>query len=102
MPLKVLIPRDLHFGNEDFEAVKLEADIEFDVIGCQFKQKDSEIIVLGKLVGEHKPVVNEEAVVEEVKEVEETPVEEEKKVTIVPTEPLAERKKKKLKLEPTA
>jgi len=102
MPLKVLIPRDLHFGNEDFEAVKLEADIEFDVIGCQFKQKDSEIIVLGKLVGEHKPVVNEEAVVEEVKEVEETPAEEEKKVTIVPTEPLAERKKKKLKLEPTA
>lgn len=101
MPLKVLIPRDLHFDNEDFDAVKLEADIEFDVIGCQFKQKDSEIIVLGKLVGEHKPVVKEEAPVEEVKEVEE-PVEEEKKVTIVPTEPLGERKKKKLKLEPTA
>jgi len=101
MPLKVLIPRDLDFDNEEFDAVKLETDIEFDVIGCQFKQKDSEIIVLGKLVGEHKPVVKEEAPVEEVKKEEET-AEEEKKVTIVPTEPIGERKKKKLKLEPTA
>jgi DNA-directed RNA polymerase subunit E'/Rpb7 len=99
-PLKVLIPRDLHFDNEDFEAVKLESDIEFEVIGCQFKQKDSEIIVLGKLVGEHKPVVEEEARVEEAP-VEEAPPEEEKKVTVVPTEPIGERKKKKLRLEPT-
>ena len=101
-PLKVLIPRDLHFDNEDYDAVKLDADIEFDVIGCQFKQKDSEIIVLGKLVGEHKPVVEEQVVVEETKEYEEAPAEEEKKVTVVPTEPVGERKKKKLKLEATA
>jgi len=99
-PLKVLIPRDLHFDNEDFEAVKLESDIEFDVIGCQFKQKDSEIIVLGKLVGEHKPVLQEETPVEETS-VEDAPPEEEKKVTVVPTEPISERKKKKLRLEPT-
>jgi DNA-directed RNA polymerase subunit E'/Rpb7 len=100
-PLKVLIPRDLHFDNEDYDAVKLDADIEFDVIGCQFKQKDSEIIVLGKLVGEHNSVVEEKVVVEETKE-EEAPAEEEKKVTVVPTEPVGERKKKKLKLEATA
>lgn len=98
-PLKVLIPRDLHFDNEDFEAVKLETDIEFDVIGCQFKQKDSEIIVLGKLVGEHKPAVKEEEVAVEEKPAEETPVEEEKKITVVPVEPIGERKKKKLRIE---
>ena len=100
-PLKVLIPRDLHFDNESYNEVKIDTDIEFDVIGCQFKQKDSEIIVLGKLVGEHKPVVKEE-VVDKPPEVEEEPVtEEEKKVTIVPVEPLGERKKKKLRLEAT-
>jgi DNA-directed RNA polymerase subunit E'/Rpb7 len=101
-PLKVLIPRDLHFDNEEFEAVKLETDIEFDVIGCQFKQKDSEIIVLGKLVGEYKPTIKEETSAEDTVVEEEAPVaEEEKKVTIVPIEPIGERKKKKLKLETT-
>jgi DNA-directed RNA polymerase subunit E'/Rpb7 len=101
-PLKVLIPRDLHFDNEYYDEVKLETDIEFDVVGCQFKQKDSEIIVLGKLVGEHKPVVEEEEVAE-VKPVESNtePEEEEKKVTVVPVEPIGERKKKKLRLMPT-
>ena len=99
-PLKVLIPRDLHFDNEEFEAVKIDTDIEFDVIGCQFKQKDSEIIVLGKLVGEHKPNIKEETV-ETVPIEEEPPAEEEKKVTVLPVEPIGERKKKKLRLEPT-
>lgn len=100
-PLKVLIPRDLHFDNEYYDEVKLESDIEFDVVGCQFKQKDTEIIVLGKLVGEHKRVVKEEEV-PEVKPVEETETqEEEKKVTVVPVEPIGERKKKKLRLMPT-
>jgi DNA-directed RNA polymerase subunit E'/Rpb7 len=99
-PLKVLIPRDLHFDNDEFEAVKIDTDIEFDVIGCQFKQRDSEIIVLGKLVGEHKPNIKEDTV--EIAPVEEeTPAEEEKKVTVVPVEPIGERKKKKLRLEPT-
>ena len=99
-PLKVLIPRDLHFDNEEFEAVKIDTDIEFDVIGCQFKQKDSEIIVLGKLVGEHKPNIKEETV-DTVPTEEEPPAEEEKKVTVLPVEPIGERKKKKLRLEPT-
>jgi hypothetical protein len=82
--------------------VQLETDIEFDVVGCQFKQKDSEIIVLGKLVGEHKPVIKEEEVTE-VKPAENNaePEEEEKKVTVIPVEPIGERKKKKLRLMPT-
>ena len=49
-PLKVLIPRDLHLGNELFETV--EGEVEFEVIGTQFKQGDEEIVVVAKLVGE--------------------------------------------------
>jgi DNA-directed RNA polymerase subunit E'/Rpb7 len=101
-PLKVLIPRDLHFDNEYYDEVQLETDIEFDVVGCQFKQKDSEIIVLGKLVGEHKPAIKEEEVIEgKPAENNTEPEEEEKKVTVVPVEPIGERKKKKLRLMPT-
>jgi len=49
-PIKVLIPRDLHLGNEEFENIKVDDDIEFEVIGAQFKQEDQNIIVVGKLL----------------------------------------------------
>lgn len=49
-PIKVLIPRDLHLGNEEFESVKADEDIEFEVIGSQFKQEDQSIVVVGKLL----------------------------------------------------
>lgn len=49
-PIKVLIPRDLHLGNTDFEEVKVEDDIEFEVVGAQFKQEDENIIVVGRLL----------------------------------------------------
>ena len=49
-PIKVLIPRDLHIGNTEFESVKIDEMIEFEVMGIEFKQKDTEIIVLGKLL----------------------------------------------------
>jgi len=48
-PIKVLLPRDLHIGNASFEDVQEGQDIEFDVVGSQFQQGDSSIIVLGKL-----------------------------------------------------
>lgn len=51
-PLKVLIPRDLHLGNELFETV--DGEVEFEVIGTQFKQGDEEIVVVAKLVGDIK------------------------------------------------
>jgi DNA-directed RNA polymerase subunit E'/Rpb7 len=53
-PLKVLIPRDLHLGNELFEATEPEAEVEFEVVGTQFKQGDEDIVVVAKLVGEVK------------------------------------------------
>lgn len=49
-PIKVLIPRDLHIGNADFENVKIEDDIEFEVVGSRFKQHDEDIIVVAKLI----------------------------------------------------
>lgn len=49
-PIKVLIPRDLHLGNEEFESIKVDEDIEFEVIGSQFKQEDQSIVVVGKLL----------------------------------------------------
>jgi hypothetical protein len=48
-PIKVLIPRDLHIGNEEFENVKPDDEIEFEVVGTQFKQGDESVIVVGKL-----------------------------------------------------
>ena len=48
-PIKVLLPRDLHIGNTDFEQVKEGEDIEFEVVGARFQQGDDSIVVLGKL-----------------------------------------------------
>jgi DNA-directed RNA polymerase subunit E'/Rpb7 len=56
-PIKVLIPRDLHMGNEDFNKADLESEIEFEVVGSQFKQKDVEIIIVGKLLSLKEPEV---------------------------------------------
>ncbi len=49
-PIEVLIPRDLHLGNEEFDAVKLDEEIEFEVVGSQYKQDDDTIVVVGKLL----------------------------------------------------
>ena len=49
-PIKVLIPRDLHIGNEEFETVAVGEEIEFEVIGTQFKQQDKDIVVVAKLL----------------------------------------------------
>ena len=49
-PIKVLIPRDLHIGNEGFENAEIGDDIQFEVVGCTFKQQDRDIVVVAKLV----------------------------------------------------
>ena len=61
-PLKILIPRDLHLGNKEFDEVKEGEDLEFEVVGSTFKQKDTEIVVVGKLLSrpDDIPLVNEE------------------------------------------
>lgn len=50
-PIKVLIPRDLHIGDEQFDSINREEEVEFEVIGSQFKQGDEYIVVVGKLLG---------------------------------------------------
>lgn len=49
-PIEVLIPRDLHLGNEEFETVKIDEEIEFEVVGAQYKQDDETIVVVGRLL----------------------------------------------------
>jgi DNA-directed RNA polymerase subunit E'/Rpb7 len=56
-PLKILIPRDLHIGNADFENVKVGEEIEFEIIGSQFRQQDTDIIVVAKLLSKIAPEV---------------------------------------------
>ena len=95
-PVKVLIPRDLHMGNEDFDKAEVESEIEFEVIGSQFKQKDVEIIIVGKLLTLKEPEVVLPTLDEALVTTEAAPLEGEKKVIITaPTEP--EKKKRKLK-----
>jgi len=57
-PIKILIPRDLHFENEEFEKINVNDEIEFEVVGCQFKQQDDTIVVVGKLLNQIKPEVD--------------------------------------------
>ena len=54
-PLKVLIPRDLHIGNQEFDSVEMEREIEFEVINSVFKQMDKDIIVIGRLRSQLSP-----------------------------------------------
>lgn len=54
-PLKVLLPRDLHIGNADFEDIQEGQDVEFEVIGSRFQQGDDSIVVLAKLLQIIKP-----------------------------------------------
>lgn len=49
-PIKVLIPRDLHIGDGEFESITEQDEIVFEVLGAEFKQNDDSIFVLGKLL----------------------------------------------------
>jgi DNA-directed RNA polymerase subunit E'/Rpb7 len=49
-PVRILLPRDLHIGNTEFESVEANDEIEFEVLGSEFKQNDDAIFVLGKLI----------------------------------------------------
>lgn len=48
-PMKILLPRDLHLGNAEFDAIEEREEIEIEVVGSQFQQQDTHIYVLGKL-----------------------------------------------------
>ena len=97
-PIKVLIPRDLHIGNPEFDKSEVGQEIEFEVVGAQFKQQDRDIIVVGRLRSALKPaplvpLLNVQTEVEVPKTVS-TGDSEEKTVSVVKTE---EPKKRRLK-----
>ena len=97
-PIKVLIPRDLYFGDEEFAKIEEGQDIEFEVVGAQFKQKDTEIIVVGKLLHTVESVpVPQTGEPEPVLIVPTASAEGEKQVVILPTIPEQEKKKRRLK-----
>jgi len=95
-PIKILIPRDLHMGNDDFNNAAIDSEIEFEVVGSQFKQKDVDIIIVGKLLSLKEPeVVEVAAPAELVPQVAVVPEGEKQIVITAATEP--EKKKRKLK-----
>lgn len=49
-PLRVLLPRDLHIGNTEFEQIVEKDEVEFEVLGAEFKQNDEQMFVLAKLI----------------------------------------------------
>jgi DNA-directed RNA polymerase subunit E'/Rpb7 len=54
-PIRVLIPRDLHIGNPEFESIEVGQEIEFEVADARFKQQDTDIVVVGRLRTALKP-----------------------------------------------
>ncbi len=102
-PIKVLIPRDLHIGNEEFESVKVDEDIEFEVVGSQFKQEDEIIVVVGKLLSRvappvEAPLLSSSTSEQESKQEVNIPKSEEgNEMRVIITEPVAQPKKKRVK-----
>ena len=95
-PIKILIPRDLHMGNEDFNNAAIDSEIEFEVVGSQFKQKDVDIIIVGKLLSLKEPEV---VVAQAVPDLTPAPVAvpEGEKQIVITTATVPEKKKRKLK-----
>jgi len=73
-PIKVLLPRDLHIGNPDFDEVDVGQTIEFEVVGSRFQQGDETIVVLGKLLEVIRPAVQKEEAEPEAQQVIAAPV----------------------------
>jgi DNA-directed RNA polymerase subunit E'/Rpb7 len=104
-PIKVLIPRDLHIGNEEFESVKVGEEIEFEVVGAQFKQQDKDIVVVARLLSKVAPTVALPLLASET--VSEGPppvaaVEGDSEVKQIVTAPVQDEKPKKRKLRQNA
>lgn len=103
-PIKVLIPRDLHLGSTDFDQVKVDDDIEFEVVGAQFKQEDESIIVVGRLLTKvappaEAPILAPPKQEEEVRKQESVPKAEEGEEKRVVFTPVAVEKPTKRKLK---
>lgn len=108
LPLKILLPRDLHIGNAEFDEAPEKQEIEFEVVGSNFQQGDESIVILGKLRSLVKSEEFEEGVgqAESVEPMIAAPVgnpADEKKVVSVSVESTkgaGEARKKRIRLNP--
>lgn len=64
-PLKILLPRDLHIGNGEFDETAEGQEVELEVVGARFQQGDEAIVVLGTLRSLIKPEAPKPAEAEE-------------------------------------
>ena len=102
-PIKILIPRDLHLGNSDFDSAQVDEEIEFEVIGAQFKQQDADIIIVGRLIAKieaetEAPLLSQDAVAPIINNPVPKAAEGEEKQIVI-TAPMEAEKPKKRKLK---
>ena len=57
-PMKILMPRDLHVGDPQFDSINEKEEIEFEVVGAKFQQGDETIAVLAKFIGPVMPALS--------------------------------------------
>lgn len=104
-PLRVLLPRDLHIANTEFESIEEKDEVEFEVLGVEFKQGDDNIFVLGKLTKRIASTPAPEIIAPiEVSTPTAAPIEDTKSVVFAPP-PVEEKKeptRRKRRLGPSA
>ena len=65
-PLKILLPRDLHIGNGEFDEAAEGQEVEIEVVGSRFQQGDEAIVVLATLRSLIRPEAQKAAEDEDV------------------------------------
>ena len=56
-PMKILMPRDLHIGDPQFDSIEEKEEVEFEIVGAKFQQGDETIAVLAKFIGPVMPAL---------------------------------------------
>lgn len=101
-PLRILLPRDLHIGNADFDSIEEKEEVVIEVLGSEFKQNDEAIFVLGRFVKKvggkaEEPEQKEEAPEEKITETAPEPSGEVKSVVVKSAAPGGEEKPRRRK-----
>lgn len=78
--IRIMIPRDLHIGNEDFEAVNVGEQVRVEIKKSRYQVNDSSILSVGVYRGRAS----------EAEETEEVPVAERAELTFATKEPVVE------------
>jgi DNA-directed RNA polymerase subunit E'/Rpb7 len=49
--IRIMIPRDLHIGNDEFDSIQIGEMIRIEIKKCQFQIHDSHILCVGQFLG---------------------------------------------------